>query len=206
MKTIEKIFLFLIALGIVLKFNLVIGASILIMASALVLAVFYGYFSFTVLNNVKFLKIFKAASYKGISGGRWVYVISSGLSLQALILGILFKLMWWPGSAIILVTGIGSVLISISIAVIKYSKHRERFYKLILIRCIPFFVFGLLIFFPDDLTIMKFQYRNNPAFIEAYVAYKNDPEDQKKFDKMEMEQKRAILSAEEFKYFYPEQK
>jgi hypothetical protein len=206
MKLIEKIFLFLLAIGIILKFNLIRGAGLLIITTSAILILIYGFFSFGVLNNIKFSEIFTKGAYNEISRLRLSYSIAGGLCLQILILGILFKLMWWHSFTIILLTGLISTFVILCFATIKFSKHKELFYKLILIRFIPYFVFALVIFFPSDLSIFSFQYRNHPAFLEAYAIHKAEPNNKEKFDKMEMEQRRAICSEEEFKRFYPEEK
>ena len=47
---------------------------------------------------------------------------------------------------------------------------------------------------------------NHPKFIEAYVIHLEDPDNKEKFDKMEMEQDRALRSPKDFKYLYPGEK
>lgn len=205
MKLIEKILIFVFFVALALKFNLIVGGSVLLVFSLFVLSLLYLFLGFVVFNNIKFLRVFKGESYRGISALRIIYCVFAGFSISALLNGILFKLMYWPGGVINIFIGLLSCLAIVVAGLVKYIKNKERIYQLIFIRFIPFILIGTILAFMSNVELVKIQYRNHPAYVQAYVDYSNNPENQEKEAKMELERDRAVMLPEEFKHFHPEE-
>jgi hypothetical protein len=90
--------------------------------------------------------------------------------------------------------GVVSLVFLSIIVVIMKSVNR----KYILIRTGIFGVVGALLFFTSELSIIKLQYRNHPAYIEAYVNYKEHPNDDRLLDKLDLEYQRVWISEEDY--------
>ena len=60
---------------------------------------------------------------------------------------------------------------------------------------------GIFLIFTSELSIVKFQYRNHPDYIEAYTNYVADPRNEELYRKVELERNRIRLTDEEFKRY-----
>lgn len=206
MKVIEWVLLFLFLIGLTMKFSLIPGGSVLIIFSLTILSFLYCWLSFFFLNNIRLREVFKKSAYKGIGPKRWIYVVVSGMSVSILILGIIFKLMFWPGGEIIVCMGAILSLFIFILALLKFGDTKERFYKKIILRFFPYVFVGGTLVFMSNVDIVKLQYRNHPLYIQAYIDYNKDLDNKAKFDKMELERDRATMLPEEFQHFHPEEK
>ena len=206
MKWTERILVLLVALGAILKFTLISGGSVLFLFSLLALITIYFYFSFLLFNGIRFRHIFKKHAYKGISGLRLAFVILSGFSLSVLLTGVVFKLMYWPGAGVNLLLGMSACLIVLVLAIIKYFGKKENFYRGIIFRFTPCFVIGFLLYSVNRQSLVNFQYRNHPQFAKAFIEREEDPSNEEKNKKVEVERDRMHMSPEEFKQYHPEEK
>lgn len=204
MKWIEKILIVLFIAGLFMKFNIVPGGNVLILLSLGILAFLYFYLGFIVFNNINFRYAFKKYSYKGISGLRLTFTILAGVSISFLAIGILFKLLYWPGASINLLAGITTSLIILIAAVIKFSKNRENIYRLTMIRIVPFIVAACLFITLSKQELMGLQYRNHPLYLQAKIALEEDPGNEEKIEKENLERDRMMMAPEEFKTYHPE--
>jgi len=206
MKVAEKIFIVLVLIALLMKFNLVPGHSLLLIISLMGLSSIYFYFGFIFFNGIRLRKIFKKESYIGISGLRITYAVLSGLSFSALTIGILFKFMRWPGSAGNIIVGLGSLICVLILAIIKYSANKEKIYQRMIIRAVPFMIVGISLLFISADKIFEFQFRGHDAYIKAYYECEKDYMNEEKYNKRQLEYDRATLSDEDFKLAHPEEK
>ena len=198
MKRFEIILGIIFLIALIFKIALIPGGVILATISLTLLAMFYNFFAFAFFNKIRLKNIFSGKSYQGISVWRIIGSIGLGWGLAALCMGILFKLMQWPGGMIMLLTGLITILIVVIIALVKFFLSKGDFYKTILLRIAIIGGFGLFFFFTTDLglAIAKIQYRNHPDYIKAYERYLEKPSEEI-FIELKIEKARATSKSQE---------
>ncbi len=201
MKKFEKTLVVLILVSLIMKFSFIMGGDILAILSISLLILVYYPLGFAFFNQVRLRDIFKKDSYKGVSGLRVFGAIVVGMGLSATCLGILFKLENWPGSNFNLMVGLVTTLIVSIIALIKFFKSKDNYYRQILKRTAIIGGLGLLLTALPDLTLQKIQYRNHPEYIKAYEEYLSNPENKELKQKIELEHKKATMTEKEFEIY-----
>ncbi len=146
MKRAEQILwvLFLLAAGIKMTIS---RHGFYPFSAGLILSSFYFYLSFWLFNNISFTGIFKKENYAGITSIRIIGTIAIGFAYSTAVMSILFKIMSWPGSLIMLIQAcFGLIVSSIIILVRQARKGNSPFYKGLLLRnVILIAICGLLI-------------------------------------------------------------
>ena len=206
MKIAERILIVLAIAGLIMRFFHIPGGAVLTIFPLAILGWIYLIFGFILFNNIKFRKIFKKESYNGISGLRLAYAILTGLALSVIVIGIVFKMMFWPGSYINLLFGIVTVGTALTVAAIKFIANKQIFYRNMLFRLTPYLVVGLILFSIKFEDLVRLMYSDYPAYAEAFIERENDPMNEEKANKAELERDRMYMSPEEFKQYHPEEK
>jgi len=168
MKT-EKVLLALFIISLIFKLMHWPGAGPIMILSLLILALCYFPFGFYFFSdkNLKTQKI-------GIS-------LVFGWLLSICIIGILFKLMYWPGSSPMLLIGTLTVVPLIGVAILLYVKSTEilkNYYKNLLIRTSVLFLLSLLCFLLPNSVLINHYYANEPELKELYLKQQENPEDE----------------------------
>lgn len=145
MTKLEKILLIIAAVALILKLLSIPGMSLFLVISLLGLAMLYFYFGFALFNQIEFNNIFKKASYQKIKNIRILGAIGVGSALSIICIGSLFKIQHWLGSALYIYVGLSLAFVLMIISLIKFNKSKDEYYKTILIRLIPFSLFGVAI-------------------------------------------------------------
>ena len=201
MKILEKILGVLIILALIMKFSLIMGGSIVLVLSLLVISIIYYPLGFAFFNQIELKGIFKKVSYKGISALRIIGAICVGVSLATVCEGILFRLQRYPGGNIILMGGLICTLLVGVIALIRYLMKRSKFYIRIFIRIAIIAGFGLLLAFTSDFAIAKVQFRNHPDYLNALEKAVADPKNEELWQKVDLEHERIFLPKEDFERY-----
>ncbi len=92
------------------------------------------------------------------------------------------------------------------VAILRISKIKGFFFNGIIRRALLIGGFGLLMLFVSDLAMVKIQYRNHPAYINAYQDYENDPNNPVHKYYLQKERDRISLPPEVFMHKYREEK
>jgi hypothetical protein len=145
MTKLEKILLIIASVALILKLLSIPGMSLFLVISLLGLAMLYFYFGFALFNQIEFKNIFKKASYQKIKNTRILGAIGVGSALSIICIGSLFKILHWLGSALYIYVGLSLAFVLMIISLIKFNKSKDDYYKTILIRLIPFSLFGVAI-------------------------------------------------------------
>jgi hypothetical protein len=201
MKLTEKILAALVLASLFMKFSLVPSGSVFFVVFISALMCLYFYSCFLLLNNIRLRKIFKREAYAGISALRITGAVCTGFSLATLLTGIEFKIMNWPGGNMYIVLGAVPGLIIALTALMKYMRSRDVFYKNILIRLTIILVCGTVLFFIPGMSLIRFQYRNHPSYVKAYIEYRQHPDDPELERKLDMEQMKVLLSPGEYQKY-----
>jgi uncharacterized membrane protein len=167
----------------------------------MILACIYYPLGFAFFNKIKIKEIFKKSSYSDLSALRVLGAIGAGTALSTICVGILFKLQRWPGSDINLLAGLILSLIVLIIAIIRFVKSKDLFYRQIFIRFSIIGIFGVLMYFTSTLSLVKIQYRQYPDYIKAYEEYSKNPTNIELQKKVDYEFNRATMSPKEFEYY-----
>lgn len=146
MKVAERILLILILIGVALKFAHIPGGGALSILSISITSFFYLIGSYFLFDPKKSIEVSGTTYYKA-SSTRVVVTMLTGLSLNIALVGLLFKLMHWPGAAVMLIFGLLGLLPITIISVIKYSRLGDDFFKQIAIRNGVLMVICALLFF-----------------------------------------------------------
>ncbi len=107
-----------------------------------------------------------------------VYIISLillGLVLSITIMGILFKLNWWPGAATMLNCGlVGLVFLGLAYT-FAYFREKSVTYLKILSRIAIYGAISIFFLAIPKMQIVAFKYHDYPDYIEAVKNVENDP-------------------------------
>jgi hypothetical protein len=198
MKALEKIIAFVILIALTLKFTLIPGGDVLAVWATLILTAIYYPFGFLFFNNIKLRHVFKKASYRDLPAIKIIFAAVAGIGLSIICIGALFKIIHLQGGNQMLVIGLIITGIVLVIALIKRTDTGALF---ILWRIGVVGGIGIILLFMSELSIIKLQYRDHPAYVDAYTNYLNDPTNEEWQKKRQQEYYRVILTEEEFKLY-----
>lgn len=202
MKIFEKILAGIILLGVILKYTkVVVGADTLIMWGTLLISCIYYPFGFLFFNQIKLRNVFKKNAYAHTNTLKIVMGIVAGLASAIVCIGGLFKILHLTGANEMLFLGLVFTALSLAVATTLVITKKDTTSKFILTRLPIMAVIGMILFFTSELSLVKLQYQNHPAYIEAYTEYLKDPRNEQLLKKRELEYYRIILSPEEFKEY-----
>lgn len=173
MKT-EKVLFGIFIIGLIFKYNLWPGGSVLVLFSLLGIAFCYFPLGFYIINDKPVFK-----KKLGLS-------ILYGWLLSIALIGIIFKIMFWPGAGPMLVIGGVSLIPLLIVAIILNNKSDEEsrvFNKNLLIRTSIVAFLTLLIFFISSENILKFEYRNDPKLLELKLNEINSDNPEEAYNK-----------------------
>lgn len=191
MKRTEQILALLALLAIILNMALVPGGVAFTLLTLALLSSLYFYFSFALLNGIRFRKMFKKESYQGVSTLQIIGAIGTGFALSMLLVGIMFKLLRWPGASINLITGLLLTIIVTIVCVIRYFMNTSVFCKRVLTRTAVAAVAGIILLMIPSQAIVHFKYRNYPAYLEAFDKYQEHPDDVELLRHMDEERRKV---------------
>ena len=195
MKNFERIVATIALLGIILKLCMVSSGSILIVISLSTLYIFY-FLSFIFLNGIRFRDIFKRESYKHTNAKRIIGAIGIGFALSTIIMGILFKLLFWTGADQQLIVGLPLAAFISIIAFIFYLRNKIEYYRRIFRRVAIIGGFGLLLYLTPTNTLVDLYYRNDPEYAELYKKVLSDPYNQELRKQFEIKRQQQELLEE----------
>jgi len=142
MKRFEIILGIVFLIAVILKIAHLPGAGILLTISLTSLACFY--FFFAIFKNVSQENTFSKKSHKGIPILRIIGSFGAWWGISVFCIGILFKLMHFPGEKMILLVGIITIFVVAIIALVKFLQSKSDLYKTILLRIAIIGGLGLL--------------------------------------------------------------
>ncbi|MFT6166691.1 MAG: glucan phosphoethanolaminetransferase (alkaline phosphatase superfamily) [Vicingaceae bacterium] len=192
MKKTEKILLLIALLGLTFKLFHWPGASALLILSLSALSVFYMYFSFAFFNGIELRKVFKKESYTGISTLRIVGAIGTGLGLSVALVGILFKLSFWPGATMQLITGLAVLLIVTVISFFKLKNSNDGYYFKVLKRAVPVVSICITLIYIPTQVWLELRYPNNPEYVQALIEAEANPSNSELWEKVDEEKEKMM--------------
>lgn len=177
MKKLELILLSLYGVFLVLNALQLPGSSLLFILFSTSYSMFYFIAGFAIFNNISFAAFKNTKGLKSISPKRAVASIAFGMAISVLILGVLFKVLIWPGWQTMLINGLGilifAYLFSFLLAKNKNNITLAKAKPRVLIAAI----FGLVFYFLPSQTIVEIKYRYNPELKELLLQKLENPQD-----------------------------
>ena len=133
----EKTLLLLSLVALMLKIFNVVLSDLIWLLSLTLLATLYYIFGAALFNRIPLRKILKKERYANISRRRIVASVAFGWTMAILCIGIMFKLLFLPGSMFMLFLGFTLGLAGTLISSFFYHESKKEFFKGIWIRLIP---------------------------------------------------------------------
>ena len=194
MKNLEKIVLGLFFVSIPLKIFQLPGGQLILLLSGASVAMFYYVAGYFILNDVSLKMLLKERKGKNVSIPILFGSIMAGWDFSIIALGILFKLMFFPGADNMLVTGI-ILLTILQIGSLFIRKTNPETFARFFNRVIIFFGAGLLASFLSYNQIIDFEYSDDVEYSEALkktMTYPNDTAIRKEFDAIRLERAKNL--------------
>src|ERR1051326_3893729 len=168
LRFLEKILVVLTVIGMIMKFTIAGGAGIFIVIPLTLLAILnfpFGYF----LNKSK-------NSSANVS---WLSLLA-GMAFATALIGILFKLQYWPGSSINLLLGLLLSSFILAICISKEKKlpagdEKKKYFSSLIQRSSIILLISALLFCIPQSALIRFQYRNDPQLAELLISLQADP-------------------------------
>lgn len=199
MRLLEKILAIGVLVSVILKFGLIPGGEISLLASTLLVTIIYYPFGFLFFNQIRLRDTFKKAAYKNVTALTVILSIITGIGLSITCVGSLFKLFHFAGANEMLTVGLITIFIVSLVAVVSFMRQNEMDSKFLLMRTGIIGSIGMVLLILTEMDLVKIQFRNHPAYIKAYTEYLKNPNDEESLRKKELEYYRIVLPEDEFK-------
>lgn len=176
MRKLEIILGFFSLAAIVLTVLSVTGGNLLTIFVLSSLSLAYMIFGFAIITGFGLRNAFKKETYENIRIWRVVGSVALGWGLGSIVIGILFKVMLWPGADQMLANGLFSGIIALPVLVVKFLQTKAAFYKINLIRLLVIAGIGAIWYFISTEAYLEFKFGDYPEYVEAYKAHHADPQ------------------------------
>ncbi|AFM05785.1 hypothetical protein Fleli_3465 [Bernardetia litoralis DSM 6794] len=167
-------------IGTIMRLFELTGGGILTVLSLSALSLFYLTFGFAIFSNIKF----KKKKNKEISEKQNPLFVIAGVIIGAVASmacsGILFKIMLWPGSGMLLFLSIVSfaIFFLIFIAIKLINKSSDSFYMKMIVRTSIFLLVVSSLYSISMNTLVDILYRKQPQYAEMMKESLANPTDE----------------------------
>lgn len=204
----EKVLIGLAVVSFFLKLLKMDFSDLLLIISFGILAVFYFFLGGELIKVDKYTdnktipQIF--SSIRG-TGKKFNVFNWTRYGLAVSVIGILFSVLSLRGNDIQLKVGLLVLAVVSLMGIVKLQQTKDLMYKRLLQRCIPFLFLSCLLLSLHPRWVIKLQYEDHEAYIEAYDAYHEDRQNVELEKLLFIEENRMKRSPEEFDRFMREQ-
>src|SRR5690606_37881527 len=154
------------------------GITALTVFSFVILSLMYFFLGFALFNNIGLRRLIKKQTFLDISSLRILGGVGAGFSLSLLLIGILFKVMFWPGSYTNLLIGTLLTCLVLLITLLKSRTTGFTHYSKLIIRSIVLLIVGIPLLFISNQQIASIKYRQDPQYRNALINVMNEPENE----------------------------
>lgn len=200
MRILEVALLAILVLSLIFFFALMPGGASLVMIVLTAIGFFYFGAGFVLFSNTKFRTAFKGG-LKNVPVLTIVIAVVTGQALSTLAIGILFKLLLMPGANEMLTIGAVESMILIVVNIFSYVKSRSATSMLCISRLTLFLLPAIFLLTTSPLTLVKWQYRNHPGYVDAFSKFLDEPNNKDKWEQLNLERNRIYLTPEEFEIY-----
>lgn len=177
MRIIEIVLAVIMILAMLMRVNHIPGGIFIFMLAAQLLSMLY-FLSFLLLNGIRARDMFKREAYADVTAGKMGLAVLVGLGLSAVIIGSLFKLMFWPGAAIMLTSSLVYTGVFTAIAVMYYLSSKQAYNMRLFKRVFVIGGLALLLFFTHTNTLVDLFHGNQPEYAALYKKVLADPDNE----------------------------
>lgn len=170
----EKAFLSIIFIGFMLELSLISWGSIIMLVGIGLLANTYFFGFSALLNNQTYQEFTKSRSE---NKNTKIYQLLPPYSILALMVGMLFKFMAWPGGNLIIISGLVLLLISFYL-LMKNQDETKAFKKAAMKRMLITGLLASVFYTLPNFFWFEIINRDNPSYIEATKNVYLDPENE----------------------------
>ncbi len=191
--TTEKILFGLFIFGLVLKEFDMTGADLLLLFSAAIASTFYYVMGFFLINDINLKDIFKRETTQNLKPLFILGPIIAGWDFSLIILGILFKILLFPGADILLFSGLILLTILTIASHFWVKKKYPEIFKRFFFRA-SIFVFGAVVFSIityDNIIDHRYQ-ADHPEYAKVLKAYVKNPADSAMVAKLNEEEEKMF--------------
>ena len=192
MKKVEFVLNAAISLGIALIISGTPGGVVLLILAIGILSIIYFGLGFLFCFDFSFRKLLANNSKQTFSTLKIFGGIATGLSLSIILVGILFRILNYPGATVMLLVGVISLSALTIIAIFKKTKKSDRFYSTILYRAALYGIISLVILVIPTNTWLTWQYPNYPGYVKALIELRENPNDKEAQKKVEEERQKMF--------------
>ena len=175
MKKFEIVVAIVIVISVVLRLLDIPGSFPVMLISLSILSMLYYPFGFLLLNDIPLKGIFKKESYNGKSTLRIVFSVLAGLALSVTVIGLLFKIEFYPGARFMLELGSLGLFVAVIISIIKYRKNRDLFYSSMVKRAVIIGGLALFLLVLPNSILVDLRYPNDPEYAKALTNSLDNP-------------------------------
>lgn len=180
-KKVEQVIIIIAIIGVCFRLMNFMGGNIIMILSFGSLSIFYLTFGVLILNNAPDSKNIKKSAF-----GRSI----TGVVMSVSVIGLLFKMVLWPGANMLLTIGLIGLLSSGLIVYIKYKRTDSSYHKLILKRILYIGILvGSLVSIPTS-TWLHMHYPNNPEYVKAELELRENSQDKALQEKVRVEKEK----------------
>jgi hypothetical protein len=170
----EKMCVALAAIGVALKFTSRSGGGLLIVLSLSTLACIY-----FLGNQLLFRDRHTRVMVRGLSA-------LGGMAAALTVIGILFRLQYWPGSGGQLMMGLVASAVVTAWALLRRQREnggeKDRYLHGMVNRFLVTLAFGAILFSVPQSALIRLEYRHDPKHAELMVNFLSDPENKAKWE------------------------
>ena len=182
-----------VLLGLLLNLlNLPGGGAVLVVFLS-TLSMFYLGFTFALFNPDILSKKKEKAKEANSNQLRLIGSMITGVGLSIASTGILFAVMLWPGSQLMLLVGSILLLVVACMSVFKYSSTSAKFYLNVLKRSIPVGLISLVLYLLPPYTLLEFKHCNHPSYVKAVKEYHANPENEELRIRLDEERAKMVM-------------
>ena len=160
-----------------------------LLVTTTLLAIYYLWFGFFIFNHMQPLDLLYQQKHRSINRFNISMGIIMGVILSYGLIAILFGFLFFPGMQMAMITAAAVLVLLTAFIIIYrtiYKKHRQicrRFY--VRASIIGFFL-AILLLPPTELRLSVL-FRDHPDFQEAYMDYRENPDDEKAKERLREE-------------------
>lgn len=189
MRILEIILSILILLAIGMNFALYPGGNFIMLCATSILSLLYFFLGFILFVDRRLRDIGKASTFKNIGALKLIFAIVTGVALSTLVLGILFRINFYPGAYLMVLLGLMVTLPVLMISIIAKILGVKDL-TTTLSRTVVWGILGIALYLWPLQKHLAFQYRNHPGYVEAAIEAMNHPDNMELQEKMEEERRR----------------
>jgi hypothetical protein len=183
-KNLERTFIVIALIGLLFKFLHLPGGSMFFILGATLLCLFYYPFGLAYLQGISIQSIFKKAAYQNTTLVISLLALFGGLALAMLLIGIQFKLQFWPGAHVNLMAGIVFIALLLLLSFLLLKSDNRQNLKRLYIRGSILLAVAIMLRLTPTPAIVDIIYSDRPCYRDTLKEVMVHPENEDAQEKL----------------------